>query len=178
MTLLILTETSAGYALLKAKDKKLLKREDLSTELSNVETICSELKLKQFQKFDSAAAALEEAAAIVEGKVTPKLSAMLNELKDEKKISLAVADPKLGNAIGKIPGLEIKAVADATTAELYRAIREHLPSLIPGLLPEDVKTMSLGLSHSLARHKLKFSPDKVDTMIVQAIGRSSVLSFT
>ena len=29
--------------------------------------------------------------------------------------------------------------------------------------------MSLGLSHSLSRHKLKFSTDKVDTMIVQAI---------
>ena len=29
--------------------------------------------------------------------------------------------------------------------------------------------MSLGLSHSLSRHKLKFLPDKVDTMIVQAI---------
>jgi nucleolar protein 58 len=29
--------------------------------------------------------------------------------------------------------------------------------------------MALGLSHSLARHKLKFSPDKIDTMIVQAI---------
>ncbi|KAJ9664029.1 Nucleolar protein 58 [Neophaeococcomyces mojaviensis] len=170
MTLLILTETSAGYALLKAKDKKLLKREDLSTELGDVESVCAQLKLKQFEKFDSAAAALEEAAAIVEGKVTPKLSSMLSELKDEKKISLAVADPKLGNAIGKIPGLEIKAVADSTTAELYRAIREHLPSLIPGLMPEDVKTMSLGLSHSLARHKLKFSPDKIDVMIVQAIG--------
>ena len=29
--------------------------------------------------------------------------------------------------------------------------------------------MSLGLSHSLSRHKLKFSPDKVDTMVIQAI---------
>jgi nucleolar protein 58 len=170
MTLLILTETAAGYALLKAKDKKLLKRDDLSSELSSVENVCSQLTLKEFQKFESAAAALEEAAAIVEGKVTPKLSALLNTLKDEKKISLAVADPKLGNAIGKIPGLEIKAVADSTTADLYRSIREHLPSLIPGLMPEDVKTMSLGLSHSLARHKLKFSPDKIDVMIVQAIG--------
>lgn len=170
MTLLILTETSAGYALLKAKDKKLLKRDDLASELDGVENVTSMLKLKEFQKFDSAAAALEEAAAIVEGKVTPKLSSLLNTLKDEKKISLAVADPKLGNAIGKIPGLEIKAVADSTTADLYRAIREHLPSLIPGLVPDDVKTMSLGLSHSLARHKLKFSPDKIDVMIVQAIG--------
>ncbi|KAK4944216.1 Nucleolar protein 58 [Elasticomyces elasticus] len=170
MTLLILTETSAGYALLKAKDKKLLKRDDLASELDSVENVTSLLKLKEFQKFDSAAAALEEAAAIVEGKVTPKLSSLLDTLKDEKKISLAVADPKLGNAIGKLPGLDIKAVADSTTADLYRAIREHLPSLIPGLMPEDVKTMSLGLSHSLARHKLKFSPDKIDVMIVQAIG--------
>lgn len=32
MTLFILTETSAGYALLKAKDKKLLKREDLGEQ--------------------------------------------------------------------------------------------------------------------------------------------------
>eukprot|EP00922_Rhytidocystis_sp_ex-Travisia-forbesii_P012481 GHVS01018810.1.p1 GENE.GHVS01018810.1~~GHVS01018810.1.p1 ORF type:complete len:336 (-),score=33.75 GHVS01018810.1:290-1297(-) len=30
--------------------------------------------------------------------------------------------------------------------------------------------MSLGLSHSLNRFKLKFSPEKVDTMIIQAIG--------
>jgi hypothetical protein len=27
--------------------------------------------------------------------------------------------------------------------------------------------MSLGLAHSLSRYKLKFSPDKIDTMIVQ-----------
>ena len=170
MTLLILTETSAGYALLKAKDKKLLKRDDIADQLTGVENVCQQIKLKEFQKFDSAAAALEEAAAIVEGKVTPQLSSLLDSLKDESKISLAVADPKLGVSIGKIPGLEIKAIADSTTADLYRAIREHLPSLIPGLLPDDVKTMSLGLSHSLARHKLKFSPDKIDVMIVQAIG--------
>ena len=32
------------------------------------------------------------------------------------------------------------------------------------------KAMQLGLSHSLSRYKLKFSADKVDIMIVQAIG--------
>jgi nucleolar protein 58 len=127
------------------------------------------LKLKTFQKYENAVTALEEAAAIIEGKVTPKLSSLLDSIKDEKKVSLAVADPKLGAAISKIPGLEIKAIADSSTADLYRAIRTHLPSLIPGLVPEDVNTMSLGLSHSLARHKLKFSPDKIDTMIIQAI---------
>jgi RNA processing factor Prp31 len=54
------------------------------------------LKLKNFQKFDSAATALEEVTAIIEGKVTPRLASLLDEIKDEKKVSLAVADPKLG----------------------------------------------------------------------------------
>ena len=39
-----------------------------------------------------------------------------------------------------------------------------------GLPQSEVNAMALGLSHSLSRYKLKFSPDKVDTMIVQAIG--------
>jgi hypothetical protein len=41
MTLFILTETSAGYALLKAKDKKLLKHDDLVAETETAEGICS-----------------------------------------------------------------------------------------------------------------------------------------
>ncbi|KAF3405186.1 Nucleolar protein [Talaromyces pinophilus] len=177
MTLFILTETSAGYALLKAKDKKLLKRDDLDipAEAATPEGVSNLLKLKSFQKFDSAATAVEEATAIVEGKVTPRLASLLDEIKDEKKVSLAVADPKLGNAIGKLPGFDLKVIANSSTAEssptaeIYRAIREHLPTLIPGLVPEDISAMALGLSHSLARHKLKFSPDKIDTMIIQAI---------
>lgn len=54
------------------------------------------MKLKTFQKFDSAATALEEVAALVEGKVTPTLASLLDSIKDEKKVSLAVADEKLG----------------------------------------------------------------------------------
>ncbi|KAF3942310.1 hypothetical protein ABW19_dt0205852 [Dactylella cylindrospora] len=169
MSMLILTETSAGYALFKAKDKKLLKRDDLAKDLSTSEGVCGLLKLKQFSKFDSAATALEEVTALIEGKVSPMLAGMLDALKDEKKASLVVADAKLGNAINKIPGLSLNIVSDSSTQDLYRSIREHLTSLIPGLLPSDLNTMSLGLSHSLSRHKLKFSPDKVDTMIVQAI---------
>ena len=34
----------------------------------------------------------------------------------------------------------------------------------------DIRAMQLGLSHSLSRYKLKFSADKVDTMVVQAVG--------
>lgn len=61
----------------------------------NFNSLCR-LKLKNFQKFDSATTALEEVTAIIEGKVTPRLASLLDEIKDEKKVSLAVADPKLG----------------------------------------------------------------------------------
>ncbi|TVY25535.1 Nucleolar protein [Lachnellula hyalina] len=167
MGLFVLSETSAGFALFKA-DKKALKKSE-GAEVETAEGINGLLKLKHFEKFDSAATALEEVASLVEGKVSPMLAKLLDSLKDEKKASLAVADPKLGQAINKLPGLTLTPVSDSTTNDLYRAIRDHLPSLIPGLLPENIATMSLGLSHSLSRHKLKFSPDKVDTMIVQAI---------
>jgi len=96
----------------------------------------------------------------------------MDSLKDEKKFSLAVADKTLGTSLQKLPGLNITPVAAApgsVAGELYRGIREHMADLIPGIQPEGFKTMSLGLSHSLSRHKLKFSADKVDVMIVQAI---------
>jgi RNA processing factor Prp31 len=51
--------------------------------------------------------------------------------------------------------------------ELLRGIRSQLEGLISGMGGADLHPMSLGLSHSLSRYKLKFSPDKVDTMIVQ-----------
>jgi nucleolar protein 58 len=75
-----------------------------------------------------------------------------------------------GTSISQLPNFSFEVVADSTTVDLYRAIRTHMASLIPDLLPSDLQQMSLGLSHSLSRHKLKFSPDKIDTMIVQAIG--------
>lgn len=45
--------------------------------------------------------------------------------------------------------------------ELFRGIRSQLSELVGGLGEQDLAPMSLGLSHSLSRYKLKFSPDKV-----------------
>jgi nucleolar protein 58 len=80
MGLFILTETSAGYALLKSKDKKLF---DKSEGLNVVDS----LKLKSFTKFENAVTALNEAAALSDGKVSSMLSNLLKDLKDETKAS-------------------------------------------------------------------------------------------
>ncbi|KAL7798230.1 nucleolar protein NOP58-like protein [Trichoderma ceciliae] len=169
MSLFVLAETPAGYGLLKASDKKMLKNADLAAELGKPERLVEMLKLKKFVKFDSAAMALEESAAISQGQIPPLLSTLLEGLQTEKKASLAVADLKLGTAISNLPKLNITPVAGSNTMDLFRAVREHVSSLIPGLDQDVLDSMTLGLSHSMSRHKLKFSPDKVDSMIIQAI---------
>ncbi|KAF5537952.1 nucleolar NOP58 [Fusarium mexicanum] len=195
MSLFVLAETPAGYGLFKATDKKMLKNEELAAELGRPEKVVEmssmaewtitkwrdtikyltdifpldRLKLKKFVKFDSAATALEEAASLKEGKVPELLSELLDDLKSEKKASLAVADMKLGTAISNMPSLNISPVSGSNTMDLFRGIRGGLPNLIPGLLEENFDRMALGLSHSMSRHKLKFSADKVDSMIIQAI---------
>merc|ERR1719295_868752 len=50
-----------------------------------------------------------------------------------------------------------------------RCIRSQASGLIAGVPDRDMAAMELGLAHSLSRYKLKFSPDKIDTMIVQAV---------
>lgn len=53
--------------------------------------------------------------------------------------------------------------------ETQRLIRSQFASLVPNMDDANLTQMNLGLSHSLSRYKIKFSPDKVDTMIVQAV---------
>ncbi|KAI2611302.1 nucleolar protein Nop5 [Hypoxylon fragiforme] len=169
MPLFVLAETPAGYGLFKAKDKKLLSRDDIEKQLSTAEAINSMLSLKKMVKFEDSAQALGEYTALTEGKVTPMLQTLLDDIKEERKASLAVADPKLGAAINFLPQLNITPVSDSSTNELFRAIKTYLPELFPELESDYLGNMALALSHSISRHKLKFSPDKVDVMIVQAI---------
>lgn len=44
-----------------------------------------------------------------------------------------------------------------------------MTSLLEDLDEKELKSMSLGLAHSLSRYKLSFSSEKVDTMIIQAV---------
>lgn len=72
-----------------------------------------------------------------------------------------------GSTIAK--QLSIPVISDSSTQDLYRGIRQQLASLLGGVDTKDLNTMSLGLGHSMSRFKLKFSTDKVDTMVIQAI---------
>ena len=174
----------------------------------------SRLKLRALHRFTSTATAVEEITAIQEGKIGKGLKKFLSEEIVEKgkgKQSLLVAESKLGkssypfplvarcgdgapfliaHSISKKLKISVQTVSNPESLgnnDLFRGIREQLASLLDGLDPKDLATMSLGLSHSLSRweqsnlkpmtvltyvlsrFKLKFSPDKVDTMVIQAI---------
>lgn len=170
--MLVLFETPAGYALFKVKDdSKLSAIENISAEFDSPSSAKKLLSLKDFCKFPNTTAALESTAEVSEGKVSSDLKDFIKRsiLKKQKNLesTLAVADPKLAAAIAKKFG--IKCVSDATVNELMRGIRLQLSELIDGIKSTDMEAMALGLSHSMSRHKIRFSADKVDTMIVQAI---------
>eukprot|EP00730_Choanoeca_flexa_P008686 TRINITY_DN12520_c1_g6_i3.p1 TRINITY_DN12520_c1_g6~~TRINITY_DN12520_c1_g6_i3.p1 ORF type:complete len:492 (+),score=199.49 TRINITY_DN12520_c1_g6_i3:73-1548(+) len=167
--MLVLFETPAGYALFKMKKGAKLSDADMHDQFADAEAANNMVKLKGFHKFEDTTEALAAAAALTEGKLSKSLKTFLKDSIISKDIQdqLAVPEAKLGTVIKEKLG--IQCLYDSSVAELLRGIRSQLSGLISGLKDSDMTAMTLGLSHSLSRYKLKFSPDKVDTMIVQAI---------
>ncbi|KAJ8962950.1 hypothetical protein NQ314_005667 [Rhamnusium bicolor] len=145
--MLALFETPAGYAIFKLLDEKKLRETDnLYQAFETPEAAGKIVKLKHFEKFADTTEALAATTAAVEGKISKSLKKVLKKHVDKDlQEQLLVADAKLGSAI-----------------------KEKI-HLISGLPKKEMTAMALGLAHSLSRYKLKFSPDKVDTMIVQAV---------
>ncbi|KAM0924219.1 hypothetical protein ACQ4PT_005033 [Festuca glaucescens] len=165
--MLVLFETPAGFALFKVLNEgKLSKVENLWQEFTTPDLARKVVELKAFNKFENTSDALSAATLIIDSKPTKGLRKFLQKHCDGE--TLAVADSKLGNAIKD--KLKIDCVHNSAVMELMRGLRNQLSELISGLGTQDLGPMSLGLSHSLSRYKLKFSPEKVDTMIIQAIG--------
>ncbi|XP_077997510.1 nucleolar protein 58-like isoform X2 [Glandiceps talaboti] len=167
--MLVLFETPAGFAIFKLLNEKKLKEVDnLYKDFQTAEGASKVVKLKQFEKFKDTTEALAAATASVEGKMSKGLKKVMKKLvAKDAHAELAVADTKLGNAIKE--KFNITCVHNTAIQELMRGIRSQMNSLITGLPEKEMSAMALGLAHSLSRYKLKFSPDKVDTMIVQAI---------
>merc|ERR1712183_801883 len=147
---------------------KLAKSDSLYEDFETIDKAKNVVKLKKFQKFEDTTEALASATALVEGKMSKTLKKMLKKIvAEDAHEKLAVADAKLGNVIKE--KLEISCVYDSKIGELMRCIRSQISGLISGLPDKEMAAMELGLAHSLSRYKLKFSPDKIDTMIVQAV---------
>lgn len=178
--MLVLFETPAGYSLFKVADEKKLKKtdaDDMHDKFFSEEAKAKNfMSLVSFQPFSDTADAVSAATACIEGKVSKSLKSFLKKQLKKNGASgeaLAVADKTLaGNIKDK---MSCSVVHDSKTHELFRGIRCYMDELLEAggsdsVTGADISAMQLGLSHSLSRYKLKFSADKVDTMVIQAIG--------
>merc|ERR1712166_1666261 len=169
--MLVLLETAAGFGLFKVmKEGKVAEATDLSKDFATSEKAEEMVKLKKFSKFTDQADALAAATAMVEGKLDKNLKKFLKKNIVDKELNeeLIVSDSKLAGLVKE--KLDIQCLCDSSSLEVLRGVRLHMDALVPAISTAAMKQMQIGLSHSLSRHKLKFSPDKVDTMVVQAIG--------
>ena len=163
----VLFESPAGFSLFKVKDESVLN--DAADVEAEIATSPEEyLDLVAFDKFRDATDAIRAATALVQSELDKPLAKFLKSNLNKKKDKLLVADSKLGAEIKKKLEIDCVAASDKKL-DVIRAIRDSLYALIPGLEEKDATQMSLASAHNLSRYKLRFSPDKVDTMIVQAI---------
>lgn len=168
--MLLLFETSAGYALFKVLKPEKLNSPNLWESFQTAEKASSVVKLKSFAPYGSTTEAVVAATSIIESTLDKGLKKFLKKhIKEDSGEELAVADLKLGGLIKE--KLDIQCVYNDHILELFRGVRTQMDSLLGSDAETGgLKSMQLGLSHSLSRYKLKFSADKVDIMIVQAIG--------
>merc|ERR1711972_159749 len=168
-TMLLLFESASGYGLFKVNNgSEISEVDDVQKVLGSCssEQASKYLSLQKFQPIRDTAEALQCATALVESKISKPLKKLLKKVDSSEE--LMVADAKLGQLIKE--KFSIQCVFNKRTEELMRVVREHLTELASNSITTDETTgMALGLAHSLSSYKLKFSPDKVDTMIVQAI---------
>ena len=84
---------------------------------------------------------------------------------------MGVSDKNLAGSISSsFEGVECETgETSEVVADLLRGLRFHAPKLLKGLQEGDVERAQLGLGHAYSRAKVKFSVQKNDNHIIQAI---------
>lgn len=122
-----------------------------------------------------AAQALENANDVSEGILSEYLSSVLEvnlpKVGKKKKITLGVSDKNLAGSIKAVfPGVECETGDTSEVVQnILRGIRQHAPKLLKQLQEGDVERAQLGLGHAYSRARVKFSVQKNDNHIIQAI---------
>jgi nucleolar protein 58 len=168
--MLVLFETPAGYALFKVLDEdRIEKVSDIIKAFADEESASEVVQLQAFRKFKDTKEALVATDKLINNMIPKTLEKFLQKhlITKEVQDQLVVSDKKLGNLINT--NLGIDCIHSKKLDELFRGIRTQINTLIEGLTESELKSMTLGLAHGLSRYKLKFSTEKVDTMIIQAV---------
>ncbi|KAF2641523.1 Nop-domain-containing protein [Massarina eburnea CBS 473.64] len=174
----LLHENAVGYAIFKST----LGADTIGSRLAEVQSAALDLakfgkqvELVGLTPFSGTQEALSEINDVSEGIMSDFLRATLesNLPKPGKKqtITLGVWEKNLAGSIkAAIPNLACETAETSTVvADLLRGLRQHGEKLISKLQPGDIDRSLLGLGHAYSRSKVKFSVNKQDNHIIQAI---------
>lgn len=165
-----LFETPVGFALFKVDEKsfnKVKTWQDLPQQTKGIKEL---LKLEAFKSFADAKESLKASVNLIHGRLTSELGQFLKENIVSRGVqeTLLVGEKKLAAQITE--KLKIKAQANENVTELQRVVRFALGDLLgEHFNAAEARNMSLALAHGVGRFRIKFSAEKVDTMIIQAI---------
>ncbi|KAK0290326.1 Nucleolar protein 56 [Friedmanniomyces endolithicus] len=176
----LLHESSVGYAVFSVRMQadtvgaRLKEVQDAHTDLARFGKM---VQLVSFAPFQGASQALENTNDVSEGIMSDYLRTVLESnlpkagKKDKNKVTVGVSDKNLAGSIkAGFPGIECETGETSELAgDLLRGLRLHAEKLLKSLQTGDVSRAQLGLGHAYSRAKVKFSVQKNDNHIIQAI---------
>lgn len=165
----LLFETAVGYALFKVDDGKFAKV-DSWKDLPNTSSGAAKLfQLVAFKQFEDAKDVLQASVKMINGKLSKTLAKFLRKNLPSAGLQqkLLVGDKKIAGELSKELGAHCETSDKAL--EFTRCLRTYMSELLADHNIAEAPNMSLSLAHGLGRFNVKFSADKVDTMIIQAI---------
>jgi len=122
-----------------------------------------------------AAQALDNANDVSEGIASEYLTSLLEvnlpKASKKHKVTLGVSDRNLAGSI-KAAFANVECETGDTSEivqDMLRGVRQHAPKLLKQLQEGDVERAQLGLGHAYSRARVKFSVQKNDNHIIQAI---------
>ncbi|OUC47369.1 snoRNA binding domain protein [Trichinella nativa] len=148
--MLLLYETASGYAIFRFSNSgcqlisekfNLTKVDDLWSEFESPDKARQFVQLVNFRKFSDINQSLKSTMDIMENKCSKTLKKVIKNCLSNSKIT-----------------------------ELFRGVRSNLNALLVDIPRRELENMAVALAHNMSRHKLKFTAEKIDMMIVQAIG--------
>lgn len=176
----LLHESAVGYGIFAVR----LQADTIGGRLKEVQDSHQDLakfgkmvQLVSFAPYQGASQALENANDVSEGIMSDYLRTVLeanlpkSSKKDKTKTTLGVGDKNLAGSIkAAFPGVECETPDTSELAgDLLRGLRLHSEKLLKNLQAGDVSRAQLGLGHAYSRAKVKFSVQKNDNHIIQAI---------
>ncbi|MCJ1256328.1 snoRNP complex protein nop56 [Lignoscripta atroalba] len=174
----LLHESSVGYAIFQVvhqADTVGNRLKEVQDSVQDLAKFGKMVKLVSFAPFQGAAQALENANEVSEGIASEYLRSLLEvnlpKAGKKNKIMLGISDKNLAGSIkAAFPGVDCETGdTSEIVQDMLRGIRQHAPKLLKQLQEGDVERAQLGLGHAYSRARVKFSVQKNDNHIIQAI---------